>query len=197
MLVYDEEGLIRQLDDLDVTLRAAFAAACAERLGEAYETFAQRTGRGDPAAVREIMDHVWSALMGLGMEADIRAELARCMAVLPKETHTPWVEEQAYAEDAVSAAAYALRTLINEESREAAWAARCAYNALDYYVMNHLGIDNEDQISGHPLVQAELARQRRDLEELRKATDGAERNDVIDALRLRAGQEASSFFGRS
>jgi hypothetical protein len=78
------------------------------------------------------------------------------------------------------------------DSQASAWAARRAYEALDHHVTHRLGIDNEARAAGHPAVQAELIRQRRDLDELHAANEDPA--DAILRLRDRARQEASGVF---
>ncbi len=194
MLHYKEADLVRALARVAVRLRVAFAAACAERLLPAYEDFCKRARRGDQTALSGILKRVWEHLLSQEMTAEqIRTELNRCMALIPGEDDEPWVDEQAYAEDAASAVAYTLRALESREPQEAAWAARRAYEAADHYVTHRIGIEGELQVLAHPIVQAELARQRRDLDELRWA--GQEPTGLIDRLRDRARTEASTFFG--
>jgi hypothetical protein len=64
--------------------------------------------------------------------------------------------------------------------------------ALDHYVIYRLGIEGEDQILAHPAVQAELARQDRDLRELMGA--GSQTAKLVALLRGRARAEATIFF---
>ena len=116
-----------------------------------------------------------------------------------------WVAEQDPGEDAAAATAYAFRCRKSGNSHEAPWSARRAFEALDRYVSE---IDNIDwsvpdpklreltltRILSHPLVQAELARQRRDLEEL--ADSHAEAlHRLIVRLRDRAKADGPIFFG--
>ena len=197
---YDEQLLIRKLDQLDPRSKAAFAAACAERQMPGYIVFSEQTRRGDPATLISILERVWRDLGGDQMPDDeIHRELDRCMELIPQEDEGSWVPEQAYAEDAASAVAYALRARSTGESQEAAYAARVAYEALDYFVSNRDNIDRnipgeEQRVLSAPLVQAEIERQRRDLDELL----GAQLQDVTSAIsrvRDRAKAEAAEFFG--
>jgi uncharacterized protein YjaG (DUF416 family) len=191
---YDEREIIRKLDRLDPRAKVAFAAACAERQIPGYMAFSQQTGRGDPYALIDILEHVWRDGRGDPMSADAdQIELLRCMALIPRDDEGPWINEQAYAEDAASAVAYALRARNTGMSQEAAYAARVAYEALDHHVINRLGIEDDGHVSEHPVVQAELARQHRDLDELLGA-DAALAQTVV-RLRARARTEAAIFFG--
>jgi hypothetical protein len=126
-------------------------------------------------------------------ENEIQWELNRCMALIPQEDEGPWINEQAYAEDAASAVAYALRARRAGESQEAAYAARVAYEALDHHVINRLGIKDDAHVLAHPVVQAELARQHRDLDVLLGAD--ADLAELLARLRDRASAEAAIFFG--
>ncbi len=100
--------------------------------------------------------------------------------------------------DAGAAVTYACRCLRSGESQDAAWAARRAYEALDTYLLAQHGhragtaID-EVQLLRHPLIQAELTRQRRDVDEL-AAASAHDRLQVIRRLRDRAHDEARAFF---
>ncbi len=202
-LRFDEQALIEHLRPLTPALRVAFAAACAERQLPAYWAFHARTQRGDPQALADILDRLWRDLAGDQMSSSqIAAALQRCMALIPREDEGPWVAEQAYAEDAAAAVAYALRARSNGDEREAAWAARRAYDALNHFVINRLGLspgtpDGEEQIAINPLVQDELRRQERDLGEMKRAGSAEPVLSLVAETRVRAQQEASAFFGQS
>jgi uncharacterized protein YjaG (DUF416 family) len=193
MLSYNEPQLVQRLSALPSILQVAFAAACAERLFPAYGVFCRSAGRGDEATLREVLDRVWDHLLGNKMTVDqVQDALARCMDLIPGDDDTPYLDEQPYAEDAGSAAAYALRALEGGGPQEAGWAARHAYEALDHYVIHHVGIEDEQQILAHPLLQAEFARQERDVDECGTAPDPVA---LIARLRERAQAEAASYFG--
>ena len=112
------------------------------------------------------------------------------MGLVPAED--PWVPEQAYAEDAIAALAYAVGSLEKRDPTEAAWAAQRAYESADHYVINHLHVDTERAVLAHPIVQAELARQRQDLDELLE--NPSDRRQRIDVLRSRAKANAGLGF---
>jgi len=193
MLRYDEVTMVAALARGPLPLRTAFAAACAERLLPAYEEYCRQTGRGDPTVLAGILDRVWAALLGAEMSAEqIRGEIDRCMPLIPEEDDEPWVDEQAYADDAASAVAYTLRALETGKTQEAAWAARRAYEAVDHHVTHRLAVEGDEHVLAHPVVQGELARQRRDLDELVDGTAVA--TDLIARLRDRARAEASIVF---
>jgi hypothetical protein len=69
---------------------------------------------------------------------------------------------------------------------------------LDHFVINHEGIDtnqpgSEERVLSHPLVQAELSRQRRDLEELLGASE-EDTLDLVVRIRDRAKTESKLIF---
>ena len=114
------------------------------------------------------------------------------MGLIPREGEGKWVSEQAAAEDAAAALTYALRCRGTGAAEEAAWAARRGYEAIDHYVINLeakpvKGDPSEEQVLAHPLIQQELARQKRDIDEL---TQG---KVSIEKLRERSCEEALSF----
>jgi len=192
-IAFDEAELARKLNGLAPRSRVAFAAACAERLLPAYEAFTELAGRGDARALGDMLARIWKNLLGQKMGPnELQADIDRCMELIPGEDEEPWFDGQPYADDAASAVAYTLRALQRGDSQESAWAARRAYEALDHHVTHRLGIDDEVQAAGHPAVQAELLRQRRDLHELDAA--GEDPADAILRLRDRAREEASDVF---
>jgi hypothetical protein len=83
--------------------------------------------------------------------------------------------------------------------QDAAWCARRAYESLDHFVITNAEInlrepDSERVVLSHPLVQAELKRQKPDMRDLFSA--GAQ--DMIHVarrLRERAKTEAETVFG--
>ena len=79
----------------------------------------------------------------------------------------------------------------------AAWAARRAYEALDHLVQDRFAINSgtaegETRVLEHPLVQAELHRQERDLDCL--ACWEAEGGSIVK-LRESATNDAAMMFG--
>src|SRR5882724_3878028 len=137
-LEFDEMELSERLEQLPRPLRAAFAAACAERLLPAYDRFSTQTKTGDALTLEQILRRLWIDLSGEAMsDEEVERQIQACMELIPKEDDGPWVPEQAAAEDAAAALAYALRCRQNGLAKEAAWAARRAYEAVDDYVINH------------------------------------------------------------
>ena len=189
MQEFDEAELVQRLRTLPRNGRIAFAAACAERLLPAFNAFWQ-THHDRPAPLRGILDWVWadpSGEVSFGANAD--EALQTCMALIPDEDDE-WTDGQPYADDAASSLAYALRAIRSGGAeQEAAWAGRRAYEAVDHFVRHHFGIEDEDAIMAHPLMQAELSRQRKDLEDL-----GTSAGDAIHRVRDRAAADSATIF---
>jgi uncharacterized protein YjaG (DUF416 family) len=195
ILRFSEQLLVKELERLPSPFRVVFAAASAERLVPAYTSFSRRTGRGDATTLAAVLERLWLDVQGNRMDArQVQENVVMSLCLIPQEDSGPWVSEQAWAEDAAAAVAYALRCRQNGQSQEAAWAARRAYEALDHFAIDQVGIDMnraeaEEQVLSHPLVQAELLRQRRDLDELLAANQ----QDVIRvAQRMRERAQAES-----
>ena len=192
-LRFEEAQLLSKIEHLSRHDRTAFAGACAERMLRAYFKFSDRTGRGNPHKLREILTRLWSDLAGNAMsEAEAEAQIRETNDLIPCADDLPWVPEQPAAEDAAEAVAYALRSRQSGSSQEAVWAAYCAYEALDDFVINHEHIDTNIEgaharVLAHPLIQAELLRQQRDLEEILRGTI------TLQQLRERSKEEAAYF----
>jgi len=199
-LTFNEAQLAAEAAKLSPQLRVVFAAACAERLLPAYERFSRQTGRGDLPKLRGILNRLWDDVAGSPMTAaEIQSNIDAALQLTPAEDDGPWVPEQAAAEDAGAATAYALRCRQSGKGQEAAWAARRAYEALDHFVIAQEKLDvnapgAEARVLKHPLVQAELQRQKRDLSELLVADKNTAKPSAAQ-FRARAATEARGVFG--
>lgn len=180
--------------------RAAFALAAAERaLGAVLSV-------GDDEEARQLVDRLRTTLGAAGecLSADdtnCRAQLedaaAGWEAAVPDEDAPGFTELLGYAANAIAAVVYALRCTIGGDVQSAVWAARQPSVALDWYLTNRLDFDpsrpgDEEMVARHPLLQAELKRQLRDIQEL-------EASDCLTAatfarVRSRAREDAASLF---
>ncbi len=189
-------GLVR----LQPASRAIFAAACAERLLSAA-AFSARAGRPAQGELAFLLARLWRDLVGERMtDAELEAGIHACEELSAREADSPLLEDQPYEDDGATAVAYAFGCRQNGESAEAAWAAHEAYAALDNYVLNQengggpsiMTPGDTLRVLAHSLVQAEFARQQRDLADL--AAAGADPS-IADVLRDRAKKDGAVFFG--
>ena len=194
ILEFNEPELRKELDGLPKQLRAAFAAACAQRQYPNYVKFAQRVRNGDANVLARILEELWNAIEGGATKSSLQKELDLCMSLFPNDEQQA-MSGAAQADNAVASTAYAIRTQLTGDTQEAAWAARRACDALDAYIVSHLNrgiIDRalERRIASHPLIQSELGRQRRDLVELGvKIKHEGDNQALISEFRRRAEQE--------
>lgn len=171
MKIFDEKTLVESLNLLSKESRVAFAASSASRLVAAYENFHQRTGLGNPETIRVALNNVWRGVFGeKDIELQLRTNLEAVMKLVPEENNS-WSPLHAYADDAVSAVAYAIRAAVTGDAQEAAWAAKRVYEAVDEYVITQnesflSGKGSEQEIINDPLIQQELDRQGDDLKAL-------------------------------
>ncbi len=191
MLSFDMTALLHTLEPLPERGQAAFAAAVAHRLLGGYALYAARSKRGDVNVIEPILDRAWATLLGAPWsQHEIREALATCLASIPSDDESPWIDENAYADDAASATAYLLRSLLGGGPQEAAWAAQRAFNSLDFFVRKRLGVSDAAALE-HPIVQRELGRQRDELEQLTREME--ELTDVISSLKARAELSRSNW----
>jgi len=192
---YDEAENLRRLSELRAPARVIFALLCAGRLLPAYRRFHLRTGRGAFGALASIADELWRDLKEpTSSTAAIEEALRRCLELIPLE-EDGWDEAtQPYAEAACAALAYALRARLSGDPREAAWAGRRACEAADHYVKSATGgwLDADgmgDAVLAHPILQLELARQLRDLDQLEELDGSNSIEPQLSRLRLRGAAE--------
>ncbi len=185
MLTYDEPANVRRLSRLDRTRKAAFAAACAQRLLPLFDRYAAVV-HSDPAIIHVALARVWEALRDANV--DLRPMQGAAEGQVPQEDDD-WILETGYAQNAAACAAYAVRTWLTDDAQEAAWASRQVYELADYAVQQLLpdldlnGPEAECQLVGHDLVQVALAGIEQDL----RVVESADLD--LDGLVERASRE--------
>jgi uncharacterized protein YjaG (DUF416 family) len=182
-----DSALKADLMALPQRTRAAFAAACAERLFPAYAAFLKASGRDDHGLVRRTLDLAWDGARSGAVPLEDPADLfEQCVALIPgDESEDDAIP--AYADDAIASAAYALQAAAGLDDKAAGWAAECVTNSLDTFLLsNEIEIaepEAEQRVWEHSLVAAEISRRKDDLRRLTDATDwGA----AVDAVRATA-----------
>lgn len=191
MLRFQECVLRQDLDRLPPRSRAAFAACCAQRLYDVGRRFLVKDGLAARADFyHAAIECAWNHILVSPDKARIARLLPEVMALIPDEDAPGWTQVDAYGGDALSALAYCLRCMQSGDAQEAAWAAQCIYESLDYYVnsVNEISPNEpaaEIVILENPAIQAELERQTRDLADLSSAGDLLSQ-DLLDNLRKRS-----------
>ncbi len=189
-LRFEEGLLLDKLGTLPPLFRTAFATSAATRLVPAFSSPVPGPGRFAEPTLARILEEIWRDLQLPPLaEIKFRSLLDRCMSLLPDEADE-WSAARPYAEDAVSAVAYALRSGLTGSTQEAVWAARRVYEALDQHVITVTGVslgapDAEDRLVADPRVQTELQHQQNDLMDLLAARH-SEDPKVLQILQQRA-----------
>lgn len=168
-LTYDEQKLIKQLEELPKRFRTIFAAACAQRLFSSYGVYDPSGKILDTQAAAQILDGVWSDLLNDSISLS-QADGQKCteMAMVLNDEEG----EGTVAEDAIAAIAYTVRYHLGGDQKEVAYPARRETETIDAYLQNILNIDfadpqAEQKLSTHPLMQKVLEWQIWDLLDLK------------------------------
>jgi uncharacterized protein YjaG (DUF416 family) len=200
MYSFSEAELAKRLARTSPWACVAFAAACAERLFPTYSKYIARAGSDDNDALRRMLDTAWAAAAGMPHPrgAELADLIETCMDLIPNSEEGPPAAELPVAEDFGAAVAYSLRCLESEDPQEAAWAARCAYEAMDNVILQRTHIDlnvsgAEERILANQLIQTELGYQEEDLRTLERAIAEASRS-VVALLKSRAAERAHMLF---
>lgn len=160
MLTYDEPEIVARLARLSRTQKAAFAAACAERLVPLFLRYAASKESVDGDVIRSVVDGVWRAIGGAS--ADLEPLQALAEDLVPEEDEE-WSAEAGYAQNAAASAAYSVRAWLTDDPEEAGWAARQVYEAADYAAQQAIdtsGLESatrEQALLAHEVVQVALA----------------------------------------
>jgi len=129
--VYDETVLRERVARLSGPERTLLAAAWAERLMPLYEWIASAGDSDEAASIRSALDLVWSA--SASAEQAERAQL-EVEELVPDEDDEAAPADVALVQNAILAAAYALRTASSHDVQDVIWTARQLYEAADYIV---------------------------------------------------------------
>jgi hypothetical protein len=164
-MIFDENHLFQTLEEAPAGVPEAFAAACAGRLGRP----AVEAWREGATLIGKTLDALADYLVA-GRAFDREAAEHTLLDAMPDEDDEPDLT-MAVVEDALAAAVYALRTTREDPCRNAAWAARRAYETVDRSVARLLNVSEytpgaERFIDEHPLTIQEVERQNRDMRDL-------------------------------
>lgn len=191
MLRFEEAELREQLSNLTADARTTFAAACATRQQGSLNEH-------EFADIAGLLHDLWAHLGGDRRPDPELLRLAEAAeSRVPDSEHADdWAPSMALAENAIAALAYALSCAATGDAQAAAWSARQAIELLDFEISQRFTVEaynpsSEEAITSHPAMQTELARQIRDLDELR--ISGSPSQATVRALRERAYDEAASF----
>jgi uncharacterized protein YjaG (DUF416 family) len=181
-----DSALKADLNVLPQRTRAAFAAACAERLFPAYAAFLKASGRDDHGLVRRTLDLAWDGARSGAVPLEDPADLfEQCVALIPgDESEDDAIP--AHADDGIASAAYALQAAAGLDDKAAGWAAERVTNSLDTFLLsNEIDISEpeaEQRVWEHSLVAAEISRRKDDLRRLADATDWEAAVDAVRAM---------------
>lgn len=187
---FDETLLLSTLQALAPVYRAAFAASCADRHAIFHQTYVMGTAYSAGDSLGSVLDRLWNDLLNNSAAADsLNDDLSAVMKMIPPdETQVENGDQRAAAEDAASAAAYAIRARLYGSAEDAMWAARRCYERADRTTVNELSgtgfkYPDETLVLSHPRVQTELRLQKEALDIL-SVPSGGESAKRLEQLRL-------------
>jgi uncharacterized protein YjaG (DUF416 family) len=198
---FDPESLRLQLERVSPKHRAAFAAACCERLLPNYTAFAREVGWGEPETLRAALDYIWSVLGGGSLDRDAISRLvAECDSVIP-DTDDFDTSSVSAALDAGTAVVETLQSLVDGNTKRVVDVASFCRDTVDMYIQDRdqLNFNSdplfEKKIAEDPLMKRELARQSAILSEL--SASPVLNADVLERLRSESADGGRSNIGRA
>jgi uncharacterized protein len=168
------DSLGNHLSRLPQTHQLAFAAACCERAFPNYAKFSRLEKWGRPAILRTVLDRIWGQIAG---ESLARAEAhnleLECKRLAPNSDDFP-SEDASASQDAALMFALLARVSYETKASDAVRIAAFRRDTIDMRVqmrerLSSSDPDLESKIARHPLMLAELARQKDDLQRLARA----------------------------
>jgi hypothetical protein len=195
----DETATVAAIGRLPPRFRALFALLAALRILPAYRRFHEKTGRGDADKLESTAERLWRDLAESAMtNRELKSALRATEKLIPQEGEG-WDETLPNAEDAATALAYALDARIKGSPQDAAGAADRAIEVSYRFAVASIAGDSDvfpkhDVTLSHPVVQAELRRQQRDLRQLAVLAQEEAPQSRFAELWKRSEREAKTFF---
>ncbi len=156
-----------------------------------YEAYWSTRAQG-PSFFRTALDQVWDHLLNLSSESvEIEKLRQEAEAAIPDEDDL--LPGHLYTQHVAIAVTYALDAWLTGSMRSVVFCLEQAYNVVDSYVLNQIlpcGIVTdqiESMVLRQPIVQAELARQSRELD-LCRVTEEINWPSILNQMKAEAGQ---------
>ena len=159
----------------------AFGAAASTRMFPFYSDFSEQNHWGDSSALRSALDFAWQCAEGREVtrdEIERHGALADMVARIEPRHGYGWEFTCSHyaALSVASCIDFALSHQPKDSVAAAEWVFNAAYQAAGYSLFKSIGRmkstpTSRQQTLEHPLVQTELIRQRRDLDQLCEAAD--------------------------
>lgn len=191
---FDESALDDRLSKLPNAKRAAFAATCVERLAPAYRQYSRSSGAANQDRFDSIVTDLWAFIERRLLGDNNLPDADLIYGELSPQGDLDGL--LGYADDAVAALAFAVRTTRNGMAQDAVWAARRVYEAMNRLVVSRLHISYFDEVAerkieNHELVVEEFKRQNIVLEKLETPTEEVEWPRLVRELRLSDASDLS------
>lgn len=163
------------LKSLSREKRLAFIASCSERLLPNYQLFADAVDWGDPELLFTALEFIWKHIAGEIKDQSTLTELLKgCYKVIP-DTDAFDSVYASLAMDAGSVIVYGLQACLDAERKYAVFAGNIALRSVDTYLylvnapvrgFKNLEArrDFDAWLQDAPLLQAEVAKQQRDID---------------------------------
>jgi len=189
--------LLKTIKLLPGRMQTTFAVSCSERSLLGFILYHNKSGRGDLSLVREIIDKIWSDLLGISRFNNANKYIDICAEQIDEDSLK--IIEGSYAMKALENIDRALHSLITGKSEYAIQSGELNIDALDVLFANHQkkypvkDVNDPNCIWIFSQVQKEAARQKRDIELLMNTTEKT-KVENITIIMERAKKESKDFF---
>lgn len=198
---FDRQILVGELQRLPANAALAAATSASSRLVPFYSEFCNRSCWGDALALQNALEFAWDHAEGRRHrreQAKRQRAVAAKLAQLEPRDGFGW--DYTCSHYAALSVASCIDYVLKERTVHAAaaleWVFNAAYRLAGYLLFKGIGPhkstpESRRQAVAHPIVQMELARQRRDLDRLHVAAADAARAETIKVLRILGKRETT------
>jgi hypothetical protein len=191
-----------RIERLPARLKAALAAACAQRQAEVYHAYVKRTGAGNSESFDNLLNAIWDDIRcSRASEQDRKKWEAGAEKLLKQKTKSDMYG--AGAEFAILSLLYSNDNLTTGKTQDTIYSANQTFNSIDNFLTSPIGKNPQfdetkpgttAKVYAHPLSQTERRRQERDLLEVEQASLRPDTiSAVVDGIRRRSAIEAKDF----
>lgn len=177
-MIFNEDDVVKELNQLSQQHKVVFAASCCERLFPNYVVFSKKVDWGNVTLLRKALDFIWDSISNLDYDKSIVDKYIRMVGNITPDADDFSDPLVSAALDASCAISLSLQCLQSGSTNYAADVASLAVDTVDMYLRELLELefgqlepaDLDYKVLTHPFMIREMENQKMDLTFLQNLT---------------------------
>ena len=144
------------------------AASTSQRFLNVISEYEKQAHLGYWNRTQQMNREIWNAILAKSFdEKYFQDHIAWIYPIIPGDQDEFWIDITPLFDDSICTMIYTFYTFVSDDSSNPSWVSECAFNCCYYYVeLREDAKDYSVDFTSDPVVQQELLRQQRDLQEL-------------------------------